>query len=135
MAVTDYEQLGLAELGRRLVAVGRDLGHKYIELARQEARENLEQAIRAAVWLAVGAALALFALFCFLFALVAGTAALLNWPLWLAALLWLAIFGATGGGCLLVGRRRLPLRPLERTRAELKEGMEWAKQRLTPPAS
>lgn len=135
MSVTDYDQLSIGELGRRLSDTTSDLVHKQIELAKQEAREDLRQNIRAAILLAVGAVLLLFAVVCLLVALIAGTSFVTGWHLAICALIWVLIFAVAGAVVLLVGKQRLQLRPLGRTRAEVKENVEWVKQRLTPPAS
>ena len=131
MAVTDYDQLSLGDLGQRLGDTLQDLAHKQVLLAKQEANEDLQRAIRAAIWLGVGVVLVLFGVVCLLFALVAATAALSGLPLWAAALIWLLIFAVIGAICLMVGKGRIPLRPLSLTRATLKEDLEWARQRLT----
>jgi uncharacterized membrane protein YqjE len=135
MAATDYDQLSIRELGRRLADTAKDLANKHVLLAKQEAREDLRIGLQAAIWLGVGAALLLFALICFLVALMAGTAWLIGGPhrLWLAAIIWLVVFLAIGAGCLFVGRRRLQFQPLGRTRGILKEDEEWARQRLKLP--
>lgn len=137
MSITDYDQLTIPDLARRLADTTSELVHKQIELAKQEAREDLRQNVRAAIILGVGAVLLLFAVICLLVALIAVTAALSGdrLPLWGSALIWVLIFAASGAGALFVGKRRLELRPLGRTRAEVKENVEWVKQRLTPPAS
>lgn len=133
MAVTDYDQLGLGDLGHRLSDTLNELSQKQLLLAKQEARENLHQAIRAAIWLAAGAVLLLFAVICLLFALVSGTAALFGLAFWAAGLIWLVIFAVIGAVCLVVGKGRIPRQPLGLTRATLKEDVEWVRQRLTPP--
>lgn len=133
MSITDYDQLSVGEIARRLADTTSELVHKEMELAKQEAREDLRQNVRAAIILGVGAVLLLFAVICLLGALVAGTSALLGWPLWVSALVWFAIFAIVGAVGLIVGKQRLQLRPLGRTRAEMKETVEWVKQRLTPP--
>jgi uncharacterized membrane protein YqjE len=137
VAVTDYEQLSLGELGRRLTETARELVRKEIALAKQEGRENLKQNVRAAIWLAAGAALLLCALICLLIALTAVTASIIGggvWRLAAAGGIWLLIFAVGGAVCLFVGKGRLQTHPLGLTRAEVKETVEWAKQRLTPPA-
>jgi uncharacterized membrane protein YqjE len=135
VSITDYDQLSVAELGRRLADTTSELVHKEIELAKQEAREDVRQNIRAAIILAVGAVLLLFAVVCLLIALVTGTTAISGEriPLPVSALIWVLIFAVAGAVILFVGKQRLQLRPLGRTRAELKETVEWVKQRLTPP--
>ena len=133
MSITDYNQLSVPDLARRLADTTSELVHKEIELAKQEAREDVRQNIRAGVILGVGAVLLLFAVICLLGAIVAGTSAATGWPLWVCALLWFALFAIVGAIALLVGKQRLQLRPLGRTRTEMKETVEWVKQRLTPP--
>jgi uncharacterized membrane protein YqjE len=137
VSITDYDQLSIPDLARRLADTTSDLVHKQIELAKQEAREDLRQNIRAGIILGVGAVLLLFAVICLLVALVSGTSAATGGrlPLWGSALIWVLIFAASGAGAVFVGKQRLQLRPLGRTRAEVKENVEWVKQRLTPPAS
>ncbi len=137
MAVTDYDQLSLGELGRRLTDTVTELVHKQIELAKQEVREDLRQNVRAGIWLGVGGVLLLFAVICLLIGLTALTGMLLGAPVGghaAGAGIWLAIFAIAGVVCLLIGKRRLQTQPLGRTRTEAKESVEWAKQRLTPPA-
>jgi uncharacterized membrane protein YqjE len=135
VAVTDYDQLGIPELVRRLADTTGQLVHKQIELAKQEAREDLRQTIRGVLFIAAGAVLLLFAVVCLLIGLTAATAQLLGWALWAAALLWLVLFAIVGVVCLLLGKRRIRTQPLSRTRATLEEEREWVRQRLTPPES
>jgi len=135
VSITDYDQLSIGELGRRLADTTSELVHKQIELAKQEAREDLQQNLRGAVLLAIGAVLFLFAVICLLDALVAASSAVLSWPLWVCAVVWFVIFAVFGAGAAFLGKQRLQLRPLGRTRAEAKENLEWVRQRLTPPAS
>ena len=137
MAVTDYDQLSLGELGRRLSETVTELVQKQVQLAKQEVRENLRQNVRAIIWLAIGGVLLLLAVICLLIAVTALTAMLFRTEvggLAAAGAIWLLIFAIAGVVCLLVGKRRLQLHPLECTRTELKGSVEWAKQRLTPPA-
>jgi uncharacterized membrane protein YqjE len=135
VSITDYDQLSINDLGRRLVDTTSDLVHKQIELAKQEAREDLRQNVRAGILLGIGAVLLLFAVICLLIALTAATALLLGNRLWLGALIWLLIFAVAGAAFLFFGKQRLQLRPLGRARAEAKENVEWVRQRLTPPAN
>ncbi len=135
---TDYDELSIPDLAHRLKDTVRLLVQKQVELAKQEAREDLRITVRGIILLAVGAALLLFAVVCLLIALTAATALLLanvvgGNPLWLAGLIWLIIFAAGGAICLLLGKRRIRTRPLSLTRATLQEDVEWARQRLTPP--
>ena len=140
MATSDYEQMSLAELGRRLIDTTSELVERQVALAKQELREDLRSALRGGVLIGAGGVLLLFAVVCLLIALVSGTQQLLawalwsGWALWLAGLLWFLIFAALGAGCLLLGRQRIPIPPLRQTRTLVQEELDWAKQRLTPPA-
>ncbi len=133
--MADYDSLSVGDVSRRLAETIAALVGMHAALAKQEAREDLHRAVRAIIWVAVGVVLAAFAVVCVLIALVAGTAAALQRPLWLAALVWIVLLAVPGGVCLYVGQRRFPRRPLTRTRAEVKESFEWAKRRLIPPAN
>jgi len=135
---TDYDELSIPELARRLAETTRLLVQKQVELAKQEARADLQITVRGIIFLVVGAALLLFAVVCLLIALTAATALLLaslfgGNPLWLAGIIWLVLFAAAGGICLWLGKQRIRTRPLSLTRAALQENVEWAKHRLTPP--
>ena len=134
MAATDYDQLSMGDLGRRLTHTVTELVEKQVELAKQEAREDLRQSLRAAIWLGIGAALLLFATICLLVGLIALTAHFTRWGMGWAALLWLVIFAIAGALCALKGKGHLQTQPLGRTRTSVKEDLEWAKQRLKPHA-
>ena len=134
MAATDYDQLSMGDLGRRLTHTVAELVEKQVELAKQEAREDLRQNVRAAIWLGIAAALLLFATVCLLVGLIVLTGHFTRWgPGW-AALLWLVIFAIAGAVCALKGKGQLQTQPLGRTRTSVKEDLEWAKQRLKPHA-
>ena len=135
---TDYDELSFPDLAHRLKDTVRLLVQKQVELAKQEAREDLRITVRGVILLAAGAALLLFAVVCLLIALTAATALLLasligGNPLWLAGVIWLVVFATAGAICLLLGKQRIRTRPLNLTRATLQENVEWARQRLTPP--
>jgi uncharacterized membrane protein YqjE len=137
VAVTDYDQLSLGELGRRLTETVTELVQKEIQLGKQELREDIRQNIRAIIWLAIGGVLLLFAVICLLISITALTGMVLGAPVGghaAGAAIWLVLFAIAGVICLLVGKRQLNLHPLGTTRSELKETVEWAKLRLTPPA-
>ncbi len=132
---TDYDELSIPDLAHRLKDTVRLLVQKQVELAKQEAREDLHQTIRGLIFIVIGAGPLLFAVICLLIGLTAATAQLLGWPLWGAALLWLFLFALGGAVSLYLGKQRIATNPLRRTRAALKEDVEWARQRLTPPES
>ncbi|MBX5492247.1 MAG: phage holin family protein [Chloroflexi bacterium] len=134
MATPNYDAMSLAELGRRLIDNVSELVEKQIALAKQELREDIRSNIRAIVLFVAGGMLLLFATVCLLIALIDATMLLFRWRLWGAALLWFVIFAVIGAICLLLGRQRLRVPPLQRSRAIVQEEMEWARQRLTPPA-
>ena len=133
MATPNYEALSLSELGRRLVDNVSALVEKQIALAKQELREDIRSNLRAIILFVAGGLLLLFAAMCLLVALIDATMLLLRWPLWGAALLWGVLFAIVGAACLLLGRQRLRVPPLQRSRAIVREELEWARQRLTPP--
>jgi hypothetical protein len=144
VAVSDYDQLSAVELARQLGNTASQLVQKQIELAKQEAREDLRQTIRGIVIIVAGAVLLLFAVICLLIGLTSATGQLLSlalrgaplgWLIALGALIWLIVFAAIGAVCLILGKRRIQTNPLSRTRASLLEDLEWVKQRLTPPES
>jgi uncharacterized membrane protein YqjE len=134
VATPNYEAMSLSELGRRLVDNVSALVEKQVALAKQELREDIRSNLRAIVLFVAGGLLLLFAAVCLLVALIHATTLVVPWPLWGAALLWCGLFALVGAGCLWLGRQRLRVPPLQRSRAIVREEMEWARQRLTPPA-
>ncbi len=137
----------LAELIGRIVNDLSDLVDKQIELAKQEIREDVGEVAGAARTLAIGAAI------------LAGVGLLLliwAWTAfiwffnWLGSLLWSPYGGVLGWllGLLLPalvallayqrfvrrGFRAIRITPLERTRATLKEDLEWVRRLRTPSA-
>ena len=135
MAIPNYDAMSLAELGRRLIDTSSELVSGQIALAKQELREDIRLNIRAIIFFAVGGVLLLFAIICLLVALVHATSLLLGDRIWLAGLIWFVIFAAVGGAVIyFLGKRNLRVPPLKQSRTLVQEELEWARQRLTPPA-
>ena len=135
MATPNYDAMSLAELGRRLIDTSSELVTQQIALAKQELREDIRLNIRAIIFFAVGGVLLLFAIICLLVALVHATSLLLGGRIWLAGLIWFVIFAAVGGAVIyFLGKRNLRVPPLKQSRTLVQEELEWARQRLTPPA-
>lgn len=142
----------LQELVGRIVSDVSDIVDKQIELAKQEVREDIGEVVGALKRLAIGAGIA------------AGAGLLLAVSLWVAALFWLSwagawLLGLVGlpwlGGilgwcvgmlipaiCALIAWKKfirpafgqVKIKPLERTRATLKEDLEWVQRLRTPSA-
>jgi Flp pilus assembly protein TadB len=122
------QDVPLRELFNELLSQSRALVKKEVELARQEARHDLKQEIKAAKGLGAAAVCALAAL-CLL--LTAGALALVPWlPPWGAVLLVAALVIVAGTIAGLVGWSRRVRKPLERTRRTLEDDVQWAKERL-----
>lgn len=142
----------LLELVGRIVSDVSGIVDKQIELAKQEVREDIGEVVGALKRLAIGAGIA------------AGAGLLLVVSLWVAVLFWLSwagawLLGRVGldwlGGMLgwLLGMLlpaaialfawkkfirpafgQVKIKPLERTRATLKEDLEWVQRLRTPSA-
>lgn len=120
-----------AEILRRVVENVSLLVDKQVELAKQEAREEARQAA-AGGGMVAGGGLAVYTGLLFLLVtlcLVVDEVVFVGWG-WLVALLIAALFLGAGVVLLLLGRSRLRLRPLGRTRDTLREDLEWARRQL-----
>lgn len=116
-----------------IVSDVQDLARKEIALARQEIKEDLNEAKDAAVKLGIsGGVLAVGGLF-LLVTLALGLADLLDWPAW-------AGFGVVGLVFAVVGfflfssaqKQAKELKPMpEKTIETMKENVEWIKDRTT----
>ncbi len=148
MAVTDYDQLSLGELGRRLTDTVTELVHKQIELAKQEVREAKDHAIDAAKRLAIGAGITAAAGLLLVIWLWTAVIWFFNWlgafisigPVTLAWLGWVVGLVVPLGVAFLAYKRFIQAGiaeakrlwpPLPRTRVTLKEDLEWVKSLRT----
>ena len=119
----DPEQPSLRQILQSLVADTRQLVRDEIDLARTELKENARRAMRAAIVLAVGATMVLFACVALMMAVTFGLAAALtpatgrDAALWLSPLIMCVV--AAGAGALLIrgAIARLNARLLTPTRA------------------
>ncbi len=134
----------LLELLGRIVNDLSDLVDKQIQLAKQEVREDLGEVAGAARALAVGAGIVAAVGLLLVIWLWTAVIWLFNW---LGALLWSPYGGALGWIVGLVvpllvalfaynrfikrGLRDIRIKPLERTRATLKEDLEWVRRLRT----
>jgi uncharacterized membrane protein YqjE len=113
------------DLVRRLVNNISGLVDSEIELAKQEAREDISKTLTSAVLLIAGGALLAIGLICIVVAIILALALIL--PGWASALIWAAFFLLVGGILTLIGKNKLVTRPLKRTRETLREDIEWAR--------
>jgi hypothetical protein len=103
------EQQTIADLIRRIINGVQDIIERQVELAKQELKENITQVAKASGLLIAGGVLlfltAIFLLITIIMALE-------------------AVFPRFGG------KKRVMIKPVERTRETLKEDLAWAKRPL-----
>ena len=120
------ESLSWADLMRRLANNVASIVDKEIELAKEEAHEDISHTIRGASMLIVGVVFLLTAWISFV---VAGILALsIVIDNWLAAIIVGVICLIVGAILALVSKSRLPLSPLQKTRESLREDVGWVKR-------
>ena len=139
------DEATFTELVGRLINDFSDLVDRQIELAKQEVREEIGDVIGAAKTLAIGAGIAAVAglmlliwawtgviwFFNWLGALLLGPWG--GWIGWLVGLIIPAIAGLVAWkGFIGPGIKRVKIKPLAKTRATLKEDLEWVQQLKTP---
>ncbi|MBI2955654.1 MAG: phage holin family protein [Chloroflexi bacterium] len=126
MRAERIEGLGWADLIRRLANNVALIVDKQIDLAKEEAREDFSHALRGAMLAIVGAVLLLSAWVSFI---VTGIFLISRaMPDWLAALIVGIFFLVVGVLVLLIGKARLQVKPLAKTRESLREDVEWVKR-------
>lgn len=132
-ARTDGPAESTGDLIRRVIDNLSTLIDKQVELARQEATEEARTAAAGGGMMGAGA-VALFVSLLFLLTALCFAVDRVWFPGygWLAALVIALLFAGLGATLLLVGRGRLRLRPLGRTRDSLREDVEWARRQLRP---
>jgi hypothetical protein len=132
------------ELVGRIINDFSDIVDRQIELAKQEVREEIGEAIGAARTLAIGAGIAAAA---GLFVVIWLWTALIWFLNWVGASLWGPGWGWIGwlvgfvaplpigffawSGFIKPGIEQIKIRPLERTKATLQEDLEWLRQLRT----
>ncbi|HKB12404.1 MAG TPA: phage holin family protein [Vicinamibacterales bacterium] len=133
MAYDDPRHESLTGTLGKIVDDVRELFREEIALARAELRGEMSDFSSAAIWLAVGAAAALFALSFLLLAVAQGFTMLVGWPSWsgyfaMAVLLAIAATYAISSGRSRV--RAISAVPPQ-TAATIKETKEWIQQRIS----
>ena len=114
------------DLIREALGEVREVVRLEVALARNELTTELAEAKTAAIALGAGAAAALLALTMLLVAI----ALALPVP-WIGAVATCAVLLALAAGLGAVGRKRLPKKPLERTKNRVETDIAEAKERLT----
>ena len=133
-----------SELIGRVINDFSDLVDRQIELAKQEVRDEIGEAIGAAKTLAIGAGIAAAAGFLLVIWIWTAMIWFLNWA---GASLWGPWWGWIGwlfgflaplplgflawSGFIKRGIAQIRIKPMERTRATLQEGLEWLRQLRT----
>jgi len=117
-------RMSVGDLLQRLIADVSALAARQIELAKQEARDEARQRLRAIVLLVVGSVLLFLAVVSILVAIILAVSLVL--PGWGAALVLFGGLAVVGGILALIGQRQLTRPLLPKTRQTLREDVEWA---------
>lgn len=131
MQAETVRSMNTGELVRRLVSNLSTLVDRQADLVREEARRDATQAAVGAAALGAGLLLIYTAVVALIGALVIWLAP--NWSPAVIALVVAGVFAVLGIIAALVGRSRLQVRPLERTRETVRENLEWARSQMTSP--
>jgi uncharacterized membrane protein YqjE len=126
------ENTPTTELIGELINGVSDLVDKQIEMAKQEAREDVHQVAGAAKSLGIGAGVLLVSLMCVLIGLFLAIDTLLPRWGWAVALVVGIALGILGALLAMRGVKAVKVSPLASTRETLKEDVEWAKLQVTP---
>ncbi len=129
------EQQSIGQLLRRVVNGLNGLVDRQVQLAKQEGKENLWEALGAGKTLGIGAGIALLGSLLLLNALTMAIVLSLNmiWP-WLGWIVIVIIIGVLfflAYRFAMRGLREVRIQPLGRTRRTLKEDIKWARHLLT----
>lgn len=122
----DVDRESLTDLFRRLMNDLVDMIELQIELAKQEARDDLMSTLRGAGLLIAAGAVAFIAVNIFVVAIVLALALIL--PGWLAALLVGLVLVVIAVILGLIGKAKIRTQPLAVTRQTVQEGIAWAKE-------
>lgn len=128
MRMAEFSRMSTTDLIRRLVNNISGLVDREIEIAKQEAREDISKTLTSAILLISGGALIVLGLVSIVVAIILALA--LAMPGWLAALIVAAFFLVIGAVLALIGKNKLVTRPLKRTRESLREDIEWARSQV-----
>jgi hypothetical protein len=126
--IRPFEKLSTSEIVRVAVEDLRELTKTQIQLAKTEARSELQEGVGMAKRLGVAAFAAIVGVNLLFVTAALGLATVL--PGWLAALFVCAFVGIGGGIMGAVGWGKRVRVPMERTRHELKENVRWTKERM-----
>ena len=129
------EQQSIGQLLRRIVNGLNGLVDRQIQMAKQEAREDLSEVLGAAKTLGIGAGIALLGALLLLNVLTMAIVLSLNmiWP-WLGWIVIVLIIGAiffVAYRFVMRGIREIKVTPVDRTRRTLREDIRWARHLLT----
>jgi len=119
--------LSTPELLQQLRDDARDLFKLEVELARAEAKSDLNSEVDLAKGAVVAAVCSILGLNMLIIAAVFGWAPQFAW---LAALIVGIVLLIVAGAAAAIGWKRAHKQPLHTTRATLKEDLEWAKQQI-----
>ena len=125
------ERQTVADLVRRIINGVQDIIDRQIELAKQELKENVTQVAKASgLLIAGGVLLFLTAIFLLITIIMVFDALFPRFGGWISALVITLILGIVGAVLALRGKKRVMIKPVERTRETLKEDLAWAKRPL-----
>jgi hypothetical protein len=121
--------LALKDLLSVLAGSVKRLAGQEVELVRAELRSNLKSTLATTRHLGIAAVCGLLGVQMLLVASVFALSSIL--PGWACALVLGTLFLVIGAAMAAMGWSRRVRKPLEETRASLKENLEWAKERLS----
>jgi len=133
MAIERERDASVAAIVGGIVGDVQDLARKEVALAKQEIKEELNDAKEAGIRLGIGAGVLIIGAMFLMIALALGVAALLNQPSWVGFAIVGVIFAVVGGILLYLGQQRAKtIDPMpNKTIETMKENVEWIKDRTT----
>lgn len=125
------ERQTVADLVRRIINGVQDIIDRQIELAKQELKENITQVAKASGLLIAGGVLLFLTAIFLLITIIMGIEAVFpRFGGWISSLVITLILGSVGAVLVLRGKKKVMIKPVERTRETLKEDLAWAKRPL-----
>lgn len=118
-------RLSIGELLQKLVGNLSALADRQVELAKQEARQEIRQRAVATATLVGGVMLLFLSLISLLVAAILALASVV--PGWAAGLIVAVVLAVIGSIAALIGRRMISQPLMPKTRQSLKEDVEWAR--------